>query len=182
MLSIVQGLDQVFILNNLDVEKITVSGNALNELERLDAISFNMNLTPWYDDDCLHVASFNCAGLRAHIDDIRTDAKLLRADLIHLQEISIENEYQGIDICQLPGFQSSFIYSGRGKGIASFRKCGFVSSTFKGDNFQVSRSQLHGVECINVYRSQAGSISSLMKKLDEEIDQGQLKISFISFC
>ena len=48
MMSRVQSLEQVYILNKLDVDKISISGQALDELERLEAISFNRNLTPWF--------------------------------------------------------------------------------------------------------------------------------------
>ena len=172
MLSRVECLEQVFILNKLDVSKIQISGQALFELERLEDISFNKNLTPWYNVDALHVASLNCAGLMAHIDDIRNDHKLLQADIIHLQEISLPMDHQGKDVCQLPGYEASFICNGKGKGIGSFKRCGTVSTRIKEENFQVSCLESNGVKFINVYRSQNGCFDSLLEKLNEEIDTG----------
>ena len=170
MMSRVQSLEQVYILNKLDVDKISISGQALDELERLEAISFNRNLTPWYDDDCFHVSSLNCAGLISHIQDIRRDEKLLLADLILLQEISMDTKRE--DDCQLQGFEASFICCGRGKGIASYMKDGSVFLSFRDDSFQVSSLSINGVHCFNVYRSQEGSITRLIKRLDEEVDVG----------
>ena len=170
MMSRVQCLDQVYILNDLNVDKITVSGQALFELERLEEISFNRNLTTWYRNDGIHVASMNCAGLRPHIADIRRDHKLLLADLIQLQEISLDPNHE--NECQLLSHNASFISCGLGKGIASFHKSEAVSSSIKENYFQISRLEIHGIQCINVYRSQEGSIRMLMDKLDGEIDTG----------
>ena len=125
-------------------------------------------MIPWYDDDCFHVCSLNCAGLTAHIDDIRRDEKLLCADLIQLQEISIDTEKE--DDCQIPGFEASFICCGRGKGIASYWKNGIVSSSNKNGFFQVSSMKIYGVHCFNIYQSQEGNISRLIEKLDQEVD------------
>ena len=170
IMSRVQSLEQVYILNKLDVDKISISDQALDELERLEEISFNRNLTPWYDDDCFHVSSLSCAGLISHIQAIRRDEKLLLADLILLQEISMDTKRE--DDCQLQGFEASFICCGRGKGIASYMKDGSVFSSYRDESFQVSSLNINGVHCFNVYRSQEGCITRLIKRLDEEVDVG----------
>ena len=122
MLSRVQCMDQLYILNKLDVEKIKISQVALCELERLQAISYNVNLPKWYDTNCFHIASLNCAGMMAHIEDIRSDHKLHQSQLIFFQETSLFN--QGMESCQLPGFEASYICCGKGKGIATYWKRG----------------------------------------------------------
>ena len=172
MLSRVQSLKQVYILNKLDVDRIKISGQAFFELERLEAISFNKNLSPWYDEDSFHVASLNCAGLMLHMDDIRNDQKLLHAELIQLQEISLATDHQGIDACKLPGYDGSFDSSGRGRGIASFRKGGTVSASFKEEGFQISKLEINGVHCFNIYRSQEGSLTRMIEILEDQIDSG----------
>ena len=68
MLSRVQQLDQIHILNSLDESKIKVSQTALKELHRLKEVSLNENPTPWIkqDQESVKIASLNCAGLKAH--------------------------------------------------------------------------------------------------------------------
>ena len=92
MLSRVQRIDQVFILNNLDESKIRTSRIALIETERLQEVSMNANPSPWYKSSlkAIRIVSLNCAGLRAHLKDIVADDTLLKGDIINLIETSLE--------------------------------------------------------------------------------------------
>ena len=95
MLSRVQQLDQVYILDSLDETKIRTSPIGLRELLRLKENSINENPTPWLktNEDSIKVVSLNCAGLKPHFVDIQADEHLLKADVIHLVETSLnENE------------------------------------------------------------------------------------------
>ena len=166
-------MKQVYILNKLDVEKIKISAQAFSELERLEAISFNKNLSHWYNEDCFHVASLNCAGLMSHMDDIRNDQKLLHAELIQLQEVSLTTDYQDMGACKLTGYEGFFHSSGRGRGIATFTKGGKVSASFKEDGFQISKLKINGVDCFNIYRSQEGSLTRMIEILEDQIDAGE---------
>ena len=66
MLSRVQQLEQVFILQRLDQSKIRTSHIGLTELLRLKDISINENPTAWQKscENAIKVASLNCAGLK----------------------------------------------------------------------------------------------------------------------
>ena len=121
ILSRVQCIDQIFITNKFDDKKIKVSKFALDELKRLDNISFNKKPSPWNkkDQNALKIATVNCAGLLPHFRDIKRDSKLLQADIIHLIETSLPKEADTSDI-HLEGFYGTFINIGRGKGIATF--------------------------------------------------------------
>ena len=123
MLSRVQKLEQVFILNKFDESRILVSDAAKKELERLEKESFNRNPSTWYASipKKIKVASLNCAGLAKHISDIRQDSRLLQADIINLTETSILPS-DNTDNFQIPGFVSHFIVIGKGKGIVTYVK------------------------------------------------------------
>ena len=108
----------------------------------------------------------------AHITNMRSDKKLLYADLIHVQETSLGDHQTGQENCHLPGFDSSFINVGRGKGTACFFREGTVTSTIKEGSFQISKMDLNGIQCINVYRSHDGNITRVLEKLTLEIDSG----------
>ena len=79
MLSRIQCIDQLYIVDKLSPTKLKYSAAALEELKRLEAMSFNKNPSPWHkeNDTSIKIASLNCAGLTPHLRDIRRDEKLL---------------------------------------------------------------------------------------------------------
>ena len=86
MLSRVQQLSQVFIVDKLKENKIMMSSDALDELQRLEDISWNRNPRIWMKEQhvVFKIASMNCAGLKAHFKDIQADERLLKADVLLL--------------------------------------------------------------------------------------------------
>ena len=167
MLSRVQRLQQVYILKSLDKAKIRTSNIGLNELERLKKISINENPPPWQKqaENCVKVASLNCAGLAAHYVDILADEKLMKADIIHLIETSLEkNEENGLNI---PGYISHFINVGNGKGIATYFKSELFSheQDFIAANMQLTKFTSNELDVINVYRSSNGNSLELLNNM-----------------
>ena len=121
MLSRVQELMQVYILNKFDPKKLYPSQKALRELEPMNKISMNENPDPWRKktENTLKIAALNCAGLKPHFEDIKTDDRLLNADLIHLIESSLTKE-DDADEFILNGYKQSFMKMGQGKGITAY--------------------------------------------------------------
>ena len=159
MLSRVQRLEQIYILDNFDNKYLKVSETGLMERNRLDAISFNKNPTAWRTDSptTVHIASLNCAGLNAHYEDILLDEKLLRADVLHLDETSVlestESRYQ------IPGFIATFGSVGNGKGIVTYSKEDHMQETIARPKFQIVKTEVtQNLDSINVYRSSDASI------------------------
>ena len=155
MLSRVQQLDQIYILESLDESKIRTSQTALWELNRLKQISLNENPTPWLksDKESVKVASLNCAGLKPHFADIYVDEHLLKADIIHLIETSLnaadENNFSS------PGYNSHFLTIGNGKGIVTFYKNGLAHHELdcKENNMQIMKFSCPDLDIISTYRS-----------------------------
>ena len=172
MLSRCQTLEQVYILDKLDPGKLSINQGAYGELKRLEMISLNRNPSTWYNkDNGIHVASLNCAGLLAHITDMRADQKLLNADMIHVQETSLCTDKQGQESCQLPGYEANFASVGNGKGIASYTQKSLVFDCMKEPLYQIS--VLRGeADYINVYRSSGANDAKVMEALREKIDEG----------
>ena len=54
----------------------------------MNRVSINENPDPWRKetDNTLKIISLNCAGLKAHFQDIQTDDRMKKADIIHLVE------------------------------------------------------------------------------------------------
>ena len=169
MLSRVQQLDQIYILDSLDESKIRVSKTAIIELNKLKGISLNENLTQWLKPNLktLKVASLNCAGLKPHYIDIQADGHLLKADIIHLIETSIDQTDQ--KQFTLPGYNSHFISIGNGKGIATFYKTGSAlpEIDITEDNMQITKFTSSSIDIINIYRSSnchsVGLLNNILK-------------------
>ena len=172
MLSRVQCLDQVLILGKLQETKLMMSAKALTELERLETVSLNRNPDIWMSKTgVLKIASVNCAGLQAHIEDIKIDNKLLKADVLLLQETSLEVK-ETDDNFEIPSYPVHVhVKQGRGKGISVYMKKQFDKKKIVyGDGFQVIRITVDDLDIFNVYRSSAGSTDELCKALSSMIE------------
>ena len=177
MLSRVQCIEQLFIVDNLKEEKIRASPAALTELQRLRKISINRNPTPWHkrDSNSVKIASVNCCGLLAHLRDIRNDWKLLNGDILHLLETSLPADIDtgGITIY---GYRGNFIKVGNGKGTGTFIK---ESLEHKEEQevvkptLQISKINMVGIDSISVYRSTNHSIPDTSQSLESLIEIGR---------
>ena len=174
MLSRVQCLDQVFILGKFQEKKLMMSANALTELQRLESVSLNRNPGTWMANaQLLRVASVNCAGLQAHFEDIILDKTLLRADIILLQETSLEiGETKSFEIPSHP-FQIH-VRKGKGKGITVYcQKPIDDKKIVKGEGFQIIRITVDHMDVFNVYRSSTGSKVELCEALSSLIERSK---------
>ena len=179
MLSRVQELDQVFILNKFDPDKLYPSQKALRELERMNRVSINENPNPWSkeDENALKIVSLNCAGLKAHFQDIENDERLLKANIIHLVESSL-TEDDDDDKFNLEGYQKELIIRGLGKGIATYYdQDKFIPiEKVNGEKFQITKFKHRELDIINVYRSQSGSSLDLLRELEKLIDTNRITL------
>ena len=175
MLSRVQELEQIFILNKFNPDKLYPSKKALGELERMNKISINQNPAPWNKEKNknLKIASLNCAGLKAHFQDIQTDDRLLQADILHLIESSLTKDDMENDL-KLEGFETEFITRGLGKGIATYYKPSkFIpSQTVNSENFQITKFRHEDLDIINIYRSQLGNSVQVLETVKKLLTTG----------
>ena len=156
MLSRVQELRQVYILNKFNPKKLYPSQKAIRELDRMNRVSINNNPDPWSKglDNAIKIVSLNCAGLKAHIQDIRTDDRLQKADIMHFIEISL-HEDEDEDTFTIDGYEHQFIKNGNGKGIATYYANDKFqhSEDIKTDKFQITKFKHETMDILNVYRS-----------------------------
>ena len=167
MLSRVQRIEQVYILNEMNQSKIRTSTLALEETKRLSTISMNLNPSPWQSNvkRQVKVVSLNCAGLRAHFKDIERDEMILKADIIHLIETSLEEGEESP--LELPGYECQLSSAGRGKGIATYYKVNVFTHELDSitRNTQITKFNTENLDVINVYRSSDGNSAELLTKL-----------------
>ena len=172
MFSRVQCIDQVFVLGQLNPEKLRASRVAKNELLRLNEISMNKNPTPWHKTfHQVHkkIMSLNCAGLLPHLKDLIVDPNLKEADLIALQETSLNPEHI---IPSINGLMMKVAGRGKGKGIATLHKDVFDWEVVEKaeNNIQIMKSSLKNLDVINVYRSHNKSLVEAANLIIENIN------------
>ena len=160
MLSRVQSLDQLYILEYLPTEKLYASVKALDAVDMMETKSMNKNPTSWFKllPNSFKVASLNCRSLQKHIDDIRSDPMILQAKVICLSETWVKETDDG-DQYRIDGYELHLNSAGPGKGLAIFFKGdGSVSEVIVKDNqLQISKISDALFDVIAVYRSNQGS-------------------------
>ena len=183
MMSRVQCIDQIFIVDNLKESKIMMSKDALEELHRLEHISLNRNPTCWMNDqlEALRICAMNCAGLKAHFEDIKADERILKADILLLQETSLNVDDEAhFEMTSHP--VQFHVRDGKGKGVSVYMKQRYIGKNwFKGDGFQIAKISFEGFTILNVYRSSSASKDAFCDKLMEMIDQATAPLIFGDF-
>ena len=156
MLSRVQCLDQLFIVDKLNEKRLNASSDALKELRRLEKISFNKVKTQWHENvtKSLKIATLNCAGILPHFRDIVKDNKLLKGEIINLLETSLPADCDLSEI-SIHGFKGHFVKVGNGKGIATFAKENledYYPTLLNDQTLQTVLLEFEALDIISVYR------------------------------
>ena len=145
------------------------------QLRRLKEISLNNNPSPWHqilNQNHRKIASLNCAGLLPHLKDLKVDPKLSDADLVALQEASLEEEHT---IPHLNGYKIHVAGRGKGKGVATLAKDSLnweVVQKVEG-SIDLMRHSSATLDVINVYRHKNKSLVEASYSLNEVINIGK---------
>ena len=176
MLSRVEDINQLIIMDSITTKNIEPHPGAKEELKMMNNRSLNNNQTPWKKEDpaAVKVAALNIMNLRNNMSYLRGDPTLAQADIICLSETWVESKEEE-SLLQVQGFEAVFNSSGRGKGVVSFIKDGAFTAgqQRKLQGAQMSLFQSKGVDVIQVYRSQRQSEADVMEELKEMIDRGK---------
>ena len=158
MLSRVQSLDQLNIVDQLDPEKITVNEKVRAEAARMEKISVNRNPSKWMNPatEGLKVCSLNTRSLRKHLEDVKGVPVLQQSHILCLQETWLVEGEGEQEKYQLEGYQSHFKSMGHGKGVAVYIKEGLRIlgiEHFAETNIQLIKIAMEKIDVINIYRS-----------------------------
>ena len=158
MLSRVQSLDQLIILDAMDPEKISVNDQVAAEAARMWKVSLNRNPCHWMNPatEGLKVCSLNTLSLRKHLEDVKSDPVLLKSEVLCLQETWLEEGEEEQDRYQLEGYEGHFTSVGRGRGLATYVKKGLQVQShhkFAEENLQLVKTSLRHLDVISIYRS-----------------------------
>ena len=159
MLSRVQSLGQLKILDKMDPAKIHVNERVIAEAKRMLRVSINKKPCNWMNPKAagLKVCSLNVKSLRCHIEDVKSDPALLQSDILCLQEIWLNPGEEDGGQYQLDGFRGHFTCVGPGKGVAVYVNDKIASYSYTDTNeplLQLGRVSLPDLDIITIYRSQ----------------------------
>ena len=174
MLSRVQMLSQLFIIDSLPSNKFYASSKALIELKRLQKVSVNMNPPSWelLHDWSLKIASLNCHSLADKVKDLQHDKIMAISDIICLTETWLKSDSITAEL-ELSGFDLFLNSIGAGRGISTYCKTslGSLQGNIKKQSVQISQVCTPAVDVINIYRSQGANNSEVAKDLNQIINE-----------
>ena len=172
MLGRVQALSQLYIIDNFESRKIYSSQASLDECERMNRRSLNSNPDAWRaPTSYIKIASLNISRLKPHMEDLRVDPTLKKADLIHICESWVTENEEDEEQLQLQGYRSFFVSVGAGKGLVTYSKASFEHiRDIKKPNFQITMFSSDHLDSIHVYRSADGSQREIKDHLQELVD------------
>ena len=184
MLSRIQNLSQLFIVGSIPETKITPWMQALEELERMNAIALNKDDRK--DENQIKITSLNVCSIRKHINDIKHDYELKTSNVICLQESWLHDNEQHMDEYQLPNYFSHFITSGRGKGIVTYFSTDFhIKDEIINPLYQIAKLTSENLDIINVYRTiSAGNTftADLQDLIDDPVNKTTILCGDLNFC
>ena len=173
MLSRVQELDQLYILEKLPEDKIYANHAAMDEIDRLISVSMNRNPTEWECDkdvSKIRLSFLNPRSIKNKFHNIKSDKWLLKSDILFLTEIWLD-ENKDTDTYELLDYTANLNSRGRGKGMATYYKDRFKhAANISKDGFSISKVECKELDIIGIYRSQDGNVQDLIKELKDLID------------
>jgi hypothetical protein len=162
MLSRVQCLSQLFILEGVPFEKVKPFQEAYGEVEKLKSrdISLRRVVT---NPNVTQIVSLNVSSLKKHISDLSANQILCEHDIICVQETWLEANEEVGEAYQLPGRVGTFVSVGRGKGVAVLFPPTFTESfTVKKSSYQMAAVSRKDLTIINLYRSADANTDELI--------------------
>ena len=169
MLSRVEDINQLVIMDRIKVKSIRINPDALKELEKMNARSINNNPTIWSrkEGTSTKIAVLNVMNLRNNFRYAAQDSTLLLADLICFSETCMTTEADE-RTCTIEGYNAYFNSAGNGKGIVGFCKRGVFQH--EADQrlglAQLTLFTSRDINVIHVYRSQHQPIDELLRAIE----------------
>ena len=170
MMSRVQSLTQLYILDKLPLDKIYASKIAMKELKRLENIALN---------DQVKQREKNTSIISLNVRSLVKNHRNLIKDYIVTSDIpvlALQETWLDIDeYLEIQGYQAHFVNQGHGKGVVTYFKDNFkVTGTIKADTYQISKISSETLDVVNVYRNwnENTSQDSFLKDL-QNLTSGQ---------
>ena len=163
MLSRIQALSQLVILEAVCPNKLYASELALQETDRMECVAINnkhFNVS---------VISCNIRSISANFKGFISTPNIRKAQALCLQETWLDDDFS--DHFEIEGFVREINSVGRGKGIITFYKPSYTCSiNVKSDKYQMTKIVSESQDIINIYRSVGASSDEFMMDLEKIFD------------
>ena len=173
MLSRVESINQLYILEECDSSKIYGSMQAIKELERMNKVAVNQQPSDWNDmaKKRIRISILNCGSLRPQLEHIRMDPVMTVSDIICLTETWLWTDEEK-DPFNLEGYDVNHNAVGRGKGISVYYKSSLIThiEDIKEDKIQVSKFSGEKLDLLVVYRAPNGNDGGLRDHITRLVD------------
>ena len=179
MLSRVEDIKQLVIMDRIKETAFRIDPQAKEELALMNARSLNANPTAWRKEGerVTKIAALNVMNLRHNWKFASKDPTLLLADLICFSETWVEDEAEE-NVFMIDGYKASFNSAGNGKGVVGYFKPEVF--THKADcklgGAQLSLFESEAVDVIHIYRSQQQRLGEIVEQVREWKKEGRLTI------
>ena len=166
ILSRVQALTQLYILDSLCPHKITACSKAITELERMERIAINSN-----DLSRNLILSCNIRSFNKNFCDLQLASSMKFAQVICVQETWIDPRSSSMNVLEPNGWMQHNACIGRGKGATTLFKNGFnFKSDVVSEKFQMIKIESQELDVINIYRSSDAETSLFVNAMLKLID------------
>ena len=166
MLSRVEDIEQIVIMQDFKDTSVRIDPKALAELKEMNERCINRNPEPWRDGkEGTRIAALNIMNLRNSHRYLVQDPTLKFADIVCLSETWLN---EGEEDFAMEGYDVAYNSVGAGKGVAAFYKAEVfkVKNDCRLERAQMSMLESHGVDVIVVYRSQGQNLEEIADKVD----------------
>ena len=161
MLSRVQALSQIFILDSVCPEKITASMSAMEELERMERDAINVKTSSKSS-----IISCNIRSIRKNFDNLNSASVIKRANVMCLQETWLDPSAEDYNLLTNSGWTQHDNSVGKGKGITTLFSDKYeFEKDIKNPNYQFTKIVSESLDIINVYRSEAANSVDFIEDL-----------------
>jgi exonuclease III len=172
ILSRVQALSQLFILESVCADRITASMSAMDELKRMERDAINAD--PVRKSS---IISCNIRSIRKNFDNFISASATKRAKVMCLQETWLDPSDSASHCNLLPentGWKQHNNSVGKGKGISTFFTEEYeLEKDITNPSYQMTKITSERLEIINVYRSIGAETENLLEDLCSLISPGK---------
>ena len=166
MLSRVEDIEQIVIMQDFKDTSVRIDPKALAELKEMNERCINRNPEPWRDGkEGTRIAALNIMNLRNSHRYLVQDPTLKFADIVCLSETWMNEGEEGF---AMEGYEVAYNSVGAGKGVAAFYKAEVfrVKNDCRLERAQMSMFESPEVDVIVVYRSQGQNLEVIADKVD----------------
>ena len=173
MLSRVESIGQLFILEGFNETKIYGNHDAIEELAKMNRLSVNEKPSRWLDirSSQIRISVLNCGSLRPQHEHIKRDTALTISDAICLTETWLWTN-EATSALGMKGFTTNHNAVGRGRGITVYYKREKFSheKDITDEKIQLTKMSGTNSDLIIVYKARTGMDSSLQCHLQNLIN------------